>query len=349
MHSERPLEKERRLHVPELTIRLGRYLFTLLVLGLAVHLLLPQLGTFEHSIQVLKKMSVLFIIGAALAQTLSYMSSGYLIRSLVSTTGRRVSILKGVNMTLASSSVGLVAAGMVGNSAAMYRLMRHAGIKQEHALMASLMPPLLNNAGLLFFAIIGMVQLIFLRELSSGQAVGFGLAVLLLGVFAGVILWGVYNRSAILNLSIKIARGWARLRRRTYSPDPTRAAVERIFFAWDGLGGGKWRGAVSGAIGNSTFDLLTLYLIFMAAGYRVDAGTLLAGYGLPLLLSKFTFLPGGIGLIEGGMVAIYTGLGVPAATAVVVILTYRIISFWLPTALGFPMFVYLQAGRASRW
>jgi len=328
-----------------LTLRLGKYLFTLIVLGLAVHYLLPQLVTFEHSLQVLKKMSVPFIIGAALAQVLSYMSNGYLIRSLASTAGRRLTVLKGISMTLASSSVGLVAAGMVGNSAAMYHLMKHTGIKQESALLASWMPSILNSAALLVFAIMGMVQLILLHELSSGQAIGLGLAVLFLGLFAGVILWGVYNRPIILNYSIKIARRWARLRHHSYSPEPTRAAVERIFFAWDNLRSGKWRDAASGALGNNSFDLLTLYLVFIAAGYRVNPGLLLGGYGLPLLLSKFTFLPGGIGLVEGGMAAIYTGLGVPGATAVVVILTYRIISFWLPTLLGFPLFVYLQHVR----
>jgi len=345
MRGDRPFKNEHPLPVPKLTIRLGKYLFTLLVLGLAVHYLLPQLVTFEHSLRVLKKMSVPFIIGAALAQVLSYMSSGFLIRSLVSTAGRRLPVLKGISMTLASSSVGLVAAGMVGNSAAMYNLMKHAGIKQESALMASWMPSLLNSAALLVFAIMGMVQLILLHELSSGQAVGLGLAVLFLGLFAGVILWGVYNRPTILNYSIKIARRWALLRHRSYSPETTRAAVDRIFFAWDGLRSGKWRSAVSGALGNNSFDILTLYLVFIAAGYRVNPGLLLGGYGLPLLLSKFTFLPGGIGLVEGGMAAIYTGLGVPGATSVVVILTYRIISFWLPTLLGFPLFVYLQHVR----
>ncbi len=325
-----------------MTIRLGRYLFTLLVLGLAVHLLLPQLANFKHSIQVVRKMSVQLVAGAVIAQVFSYISSGFLLRALVSAGGQRLPAFRSINMILASSSVGMVAGGMVGNSAVMYRLMRHVGIKQEGSLMASWMPALLNNAALLIFAIMGMVQLILLHELSSAQAIGLGLVVLLLGSFAGIILWGVYNRQMIVKYSIRIARRWARFRRNPYSPGPTKAAIERIFLAWDGLRSGKWRGAASGAIGNSAFDLMTLYLIFLAAGYRVSPGLLLGGYGLPLLLSKFTFLPGGIGLVEGTMAAIYTGLGVPGATAVVVILTYRIISFWLPTLLGFPLFVYLQ-------
>jgi uncharacterized membrane protein YbhN (UPF0104 family) len=227
----------------------------------------------------------------------------------------------------------------------MYSLTKRAGIRQEGALMASWMPPLLYNAVLLFFALIGMAQLIILHDLSYGQIIGFGLAVLFLLTLAGGILWGEYHRSRIMGLSIRITRNWAGLRRHPYSPEPTMDAVDRIFLAWDGLRSGHWRGAVAGAMGNVLFDLLTLYLVFNAAGYRVNPGVLLGGYGLPLFLSKFTFLPGGIGLIEGAMAAIYISLGVPGATAVVVILTYRIISFWIPTILGFPVFIYLNNAR----
>ena len=46
------------------------------------------------------------------------------------------------------------------------------------------------------------------------------------------------------------------------------------------------------------------------------------------------------------MVAIYEGLGVPSAVSVVVILGYRLISFWIPTLLGLPL--VLSFRRRSR-
>ena len=63
---------------------------------------------------------------------------------------------------------------------------------------------------------------------------------------------------------------------------------------------------------------------------------------MPTLLGKVSFLPGGVGIVEGTMAVLYDGLGVPNAVTVVVILAYRLISFWLPTLLGFPMVAYLQ-------
>ena len=88
--------------------------------------------------------------------------------------------------------------------------------------------------------------------------------------------------------------------------------------------------------------MLTLYALFIAAGHPVSLGVLLTGYGLPLLLGKISFLPGGVGIVEATMAALYGGLGVPSGVTVVVILIYRLLSFWLPLLLGFPIMLYLQ-------
>jgi uncharacterized protein (TIRG00374 family) len=103
---------------------------------------------------------------------------------------------------------------------------------------------------------------------------------------------------------------------------------------------------ITGAAANIGFDMGTLYLLFVAVGQPVSPGILLAGYGLPLLLGKMSFLPVGVGVVEGTMAALYNGLGVPDPVTVVVILAYRLISFWLPTLVGFPLVPYLQ--RATR-
>ena len=42
------------------------------------------------------------------------------------------------------------------------------------------------------------------------------------------------------------------------------------------------------------------------------------------------------------MTAIYLSLGIPQSIGVVVILSYRLFSFWLPTLLGFTAAGYLE-------
>jgi uncharacterized membrane protein YbhN (UPF0104 family) len=319
-----------------------RDLLTLLLLGLAVHLILPQIATLERSLQVLKGMTWWALALAAGAQVLSYLGSGVLLWAIAAMTGDRLSVVRGTLITTASYSIGLVAGGMVGSGAATYRWVHSSGVSAEGALLAGWLPALVYDGALLFVSIFGLLYLLAVHKVTAVQALSFGLIALILGLLVAAIVWGTRHRPRLINLAVGIARRWAALRRRPYDPAPTQASVGRLFDAWDRLGDGGWRGPALGAALNTGFDMLTLYLVFIAAGHRVSPAVLLAGYGLPLLLGKAPLLPGGVGIVESTMAALYTSLGVPNAVAVVVILIYRFFSFWLPTLVGFPLAPYLH-------
>jgi uncharacterized membrane protein YbhN (UPF0104 family) len=335
-----PLTRRQRL------ARLGRYVLPLLLLGVAVHLILPQMTALEHSLQVIKSMAMWAVALAMGMQLLSYLGSGYLLRAIALMAGYPLSLLRGTTIFAAAASVGLVGGGPVGNAAVTYRWMCGSGAGREGAALAGWLPSLLSSAILVLIAILGVAHLLVVHDLSTLQAVGFGLTLALLGLVAGVVLWGVHHRSKLSALAAGAAKRWARLRRKAYDSAPAQAAVGRLFGAWDTLRSGGWRRLIAGAAANIVFDMGTLYLLFVATGHPVSPGVLLTGYGLPLLLGKVSFLPGGVGVVEGTMAALYKGLGVPDAVTVVVILAYRLISFWLPTVVGFPLVPYLQ--RAAR-
>ena len=326
--------------------RFGRYGLLLLLLGVTVHLVLPRMTTLNHSLQVIRTMIGWALTMAVAAQVSSYLGSGYLLQALATVAGQRLSLLRGTAIFAASVSVGLVGGGPVGSIAATYHWMRDSGAGEEGAILAGWLPSLLNSALLVLIGILGLAHLLIAHQLSTLQAIGFGGTLAILGLVAGVVLWGVHHRSRLTDWATSIAGKWATLWRRPPDPAPAHAAVERLFHAWDTLRAGEWRGPVLGAAANVFFDLGTLFFLFVAAGHAVSPGILLAGYGLPLLLGKVSFLPGGVGIVEGTMAALYNGLGVPAQVTVVVILAYRLISFWLPTLVGFPLVPYLQ--RATR-
>lgn len=342
-------EKSHTTSIPNLTLRVGRYLTTLLLVGLAVHLILPQLTTLDHSLQVIKGMALWALTLAVVAQVLSYIGSGLLLRAIVAVARQKLSVVRSILITLAASSIGLMAGGMVGNAAATYRWARKSGVSTEGAVLAGWLPSLFNNGTLIIIGIFGLFHLLIAHELSTLQVIGFSLTLLILVLITGVILWGVYHRPKLTALAARASRHWAVLRHRSYNPAKAEVVVERLFSAWDVMRTGGWHGPAIGAVLNTAFDMLTLYFLFIAAGHTVSSGILLAGYGLPLMLGKVSFLPGGIGIVEGTMAVLYDGLGVPDGVTVVVILTYRIISFWLPTLLGFPLVLYLQrVGKHSK-
>lgn len=95
--------------IPPLTVRIGRYLPRLIILGLAVHLILPQLTSLEYSLKVIELMDIWAVCLAIVAQLFSYLGSGYQLHSIVAIVYQRISILFGIIITLAASSIGLVA------------------------------------------------------------------------------------------------------------------------------------------------------------------------------------------------------------------------------------------------
>jgi uncharacterized protein (TIRG00374 family) len=321
----------------------GRYILLLLVLGLAVHLILPQITSLEHSYQVIKNMIVWAVALAIAAQVASYLGSGYLLKALVSLSGSKLSTLRGTLITLAGASFGMVAGGMVGTATAIYRWMQKEQVKPEAATLAGTIPGLFNNVVLVSVSLVGLIHLLIVHQLSLIQGVSFVLILAVMLGLIGLLIWGLRHRARLTQLGVGASQRWARFRHKAYAPGRIEALLTGIYSAADTLMAGGWRGPLLGAALNVLFDMLTLYFLFIAAGNRISLGVLLTGYGLPLLLGKMAFMiPSGVGVIESTMAGLYTGLGVPSSVTVVVVLAYRILSFWLPLLLGFPIILYLQ-------
>ncbi|KKG12272.1 TIGR00374 family protein [Methanosarcina sp. 2.H.A.1B.4] len=328
---------------PPLVLKAGRYLPTLIFLGLAVHLILPQLASVEESLQVIRTMALWAVLLAALAQTISYMGSGYLLHSIAVIVNQKLSVPRGILITLAAASVGLLAGGPLGNGAATYRWVRKQGVSAEGSGLAGTLPTLFNNTILVILGIVGILRLLAVRELSSTQILAFLLILSGLGLGIAAVSWGKRHRDGFTSGAVREAAFFYRVLHRPYTPKATETTVCRMFAALDLLEKGGWKRPAMGAALTASFDMLTLYFFFIAAGNPIGPSVLLVGYGLPLLFGRLAFLlPGGVGIVESTMAALYTGLGVPGPIAVVAVLSYRIFSFWIPTLIGFPIAFYLQ-------
>ena len=97
-----------------------------------------------------------------------------------------------------------------------------------------------------------------------------------------------------------------------------------------------------GAVGYWGFDIAVLGVSFKAFGASVPVAVLVLCYFLGTLGSLLP-LPGGIGGVEGGMIGSFVAFGVPADRAVIAVLAYRAISFWLPTLPGVAGYVTLRS------
>lgn len=323
--------------------RRWRNILTLAILGLGVYLILPQITVLEKSLHVLVGM-LLWAVGLAIAaQGLSYLGSGYLLQKTLEISHQGVALLRSTLIVLGSASVALVAGGSVGGSAAIFRWSGQKDGSVAGATLASLLPSFFTSLMLVFFSIFGLTYLILVHDLTQSQLVGFSITIAFLGSVILASLLASHFRVRVNRMVLGLAHWMAKLLHKPDEPALIQKGMQNVFSAWDELWKGKWHLLMLGAFLNIFFDLFTLYFLFIAAGNRISPGVLLAGYALPLLLGRLAFiLPGGVGVVEGSMAGLYASLGIPDATAVVVVLGYRLISFWIPSLLGFPIAAYLE-------
>ncbi|MGE3983287.1 MAG: YbhN family protein [Dehalococcoidia bacterium] len=313
-------------------------------LAVVLRFVLPQVGLLTSSSRVLEEMTWWVVLLAVLAQVLCYVCHGYVIRGLQAAFGEKLEFLRGVAIVMASYSLSMIWGGQLTNSAATYRWLRRGGETGEAAVLTGIILPLLNTVSFALFSAIGLVFLLAYGELSTVLVVLFGIALLLVLSALGITWWLMRHRAEMVVALDVLSRQWARFRRRTYEPESSREAISRLTTALDHFFVGRWQRAVLGDFLSAACDFATLYILFFAAGYTMSPGVALAGYGLPLLAGKLSILPGGLGVIEGGMAALYLSLGVPGEVVVVVVIGYRLLSFWIPVLLGFPLAIVLDRG-----
>lgn len=78
-----------------------------------------------------------------------------------------------------------------------------------------------------------------------------------------------------------------------------------------------------------------LWLVLEAFTLDVTGFQVMASFAVASLAGGLPGTPGGLGLTEVGFALILAAYGVPAAVTAVPILVFRVISYWLPAALGF--------------
>ena len=78
-----------------------------------------------------------------------------------------------------------------------------------------------------------------------------------------------------------------------------------------------------------------LWLVLYAFGIDVNAAQVCAAFAVASIAGGMPGTPGGLGVTEVGLAFVLAAYGFPASTTAVPILVFRVISYWLPAALGF--------------
>src|SRR5436305_2045991 len=192
---------------------------------------------------------------------------------------------------------------------------------------------LANVAGVLVFAAlyaVGVLQ----DDRNPALTYGFGGAAAVASAFVIALPWLLMGKAPIAIASGSSGRIAAAARFLRYS------LTQGIR---DGVSLLRQRpvGVIAGSVGTMAFDFAVLAVCFRAFGSSPALGVLVLGYLIGQLGGNLP-LPGGIGGLDGGLIATFALYHTPLAATTAAVLIYHAVSLWIPALLGSVAFVQLR-------
>jgi hypothetical protein len=102
--------------------------------------------------------------------------------------------------------------------------------------------------------------------------------------------------------------------------------------------------AVGWATANWLLDAAALWVFLLAFGFTSDPRRMIVAYALACLVGLLPITPGGLGIIEGVLIPTLVGFGTPQGIALLGVLTWRIVQYWLPIPVAAAAYLSLRAG-----
>jgi uncharacterized protein (TIRG00374 family) len=324
-------------------------LFVALAVG--VFGLLPRLGGLKHDAAGLRHARPAFVAAAVVAQAVSLACYALLYRRVLASLGARLRFRLAAEVTLSTFLISHVTPfGSATGTLLNVSTLEAEGIAASTTGEAIGLTSLVSTVALIALFGTGLVATAG-RHVSATYLRIAGVAlVLVLLVLA--IAFGVGAHPGIAERAARRAAGWARHVRSSIDPEKVAQTSKRlVLLARSALTGRAFLESYGFASADLLFDLLSLDLMFLAFRYQPGFGPLAVAYAAANIASAIPITPGGLGVIEVTLVAITVGFGAPRATAVIAVLGYRVVNYWLPLLPGAVAYLRLRlslnaAGKA---
>jgi undecaprenyl-diphosphatase len=300
-----------------------RTLIMIATLTGAFYVLLPQLANVDDSVSALGSANWWWLAGAVAMSAGTYLAAAV---GMIGGVADPLPLMPTLQVALASSFVNRVTPANVGGMALNVRYMQKAGIGPAEAVTGV---GLNVAAGGIVHAVL---LIIFFAWARQGDAGGFALP------GGSKLLIAIPIVLALVGIVMATRRGRGFVRRRVL-PSVRQSLVSMASVARSPA---RLAALFGGSIG-VTLGYITALACSLAA---FDAGLSYAQVGAVYLgaslIAAAAPTPGGLGALEAALVAGCTGLGVEPSIAVAAVLSYRLLTFWLPILPGWLCFHLLD-------
>lgn len=311
-----------------------------------IHFLVPQIAGVHRAFYRLGQVDLRWLLLAVGLQAASIIAYTLLTRSVLPH-GRpqpRFDVLLRTQFsTLAVSHV--VPGGTAAGGALGYRLLTEAGLSGTDTAFALATQGVGSAVVLNLLLWIALVVSIPLHGYNPLYGTAGLLGALLIAAFAVVVVLLMRGEER----SVKVLRA-AAARLPLLDPDRvvaiTRRFADRLrtLLADRALVGR----AVGWAAANWLLDAASLWVFVGAFGHWVRLDDLLVAYGLANVLAVLPITPSGLGVVEFVLTPTLVGFGTPRDIALLGVITYRVLNFWLPIPVGGLAYLSLRAEYGVR-
>jgi uncharacterized membrane protein YbhN (UPF0104 family)/membrane-associated phospholipid phosphatase/tRNA A-37 threonylcarbamoyl transferase component Bud32 len=287
----------------------------------AIHLLLPQVDELRHTMDALRSVRWEWLVAGGLGATSLYFAAALAIMGAVE---HPLAFGRTALVQLAGSFMNRLAPKGLGGMGINERYLERAGVGRPTA-VASIAVNMAAGmvVGVLTLAVAGAllglkgVEQVHLPK-NWPYLAAFLVVITLLGL--GLFARSLARRRRFLDPVITAGRSLLRV-----LSSPLQAA--QLF---------------GGATGVMVANVLTLMVCLQAFGGDASVLKVIAVYLGGSAIASASPTPGGLGAVEAALVAGLTAVGVQTGPAVAGVLTYRLLTFWLPIIPGFLALRYLQ-------
>lgn len=308
------------------------------------YLVLPQFASARSSLHLLAQLNPFIVILAVLFEMAALYAYVELTRTVMYPySPSRFNTLR---VNLAGLAIGHVVPGGTAPAGALsYRIFNELGVPKDTnafglAAQGSGSAVVLN---IIFW--LALVISIPLRGFNPLYGFAALIGVFLLLAFFGTIL--------LITRGQRHADAWLRAATRhipTLDPDRISTLLSKVAdritllianrrtlwwaFTWAGL--------------NWLFDASCLWVFVWAFGHAISPIDLLVAYGLANIFAAIPITPAGLGVVEGVLIPTLFGFGVPNNQAILAVLAYRLVNFWIPIPIGGIAYASLQWRKPPR-
>jgi uncharacterized protein (TIRG00374 family) len=316
--------------------------------GVAIYLVVPRLGGLSRDAAALRHANFYLVALAVAAEAASLMAYIQLFRDCLRAEDEEVPWFaagRGVMSAFLISHVlpGGAATGTVIN----VRTMEREGVPARKSGLALVLVVVLSDMALALIFLAGLIYSLAKQRLPVGYIAVASVGIPLLGTLVGVVFLLAYRRDIGARAVDRVARMIHRVIKRVDPDALARRAEELADQARAVLTGRRFLVAMGLALGNWLLDIGVLYLFFLALGHHQHFGALLVAYAVANIAAAIPITPAGLGFVEATLIAVSVGVGAPRQIAVVAVLGYRLVSFWLPLPVGLAAYIRSRAGTPA--